>query len=191
MGTGKKNEIEHEFSPAEAADYLRQLAQALEEGHISLDQRDMLLEGEVKVRRSLKDKAGQGLVHMRLKFDFHMHPALGRTLSVEPPGQAKPITGQETKVSFKQVKKDLSRHFKAVKKARQAGTMPPPEEVEGLGWAGRLMCGFRGKGDEFFPRFLEKLKALEEAAQDGRASVFDQALRELSGYKRQCHSKLK
>ena len=191
MGTGKKNKIEHDFSPAEAADYLRQLAQALEEGHISLDQRDMLVEGEVKVSRSLKDKAGQGPVHMRLKFDFHMHPALGRTLPVEPPGPERPIAGQETKVSFKQVKKDLSRHFKAVKKARQAGEMPPLEEVEGLGWAGRLMCGFSGKGDEFSPRFLEKLEALEEAAQNGEAASLGQALQALGDYKRQCHSKLR
>jgi XXXCH domain-containing protein len=191
MGAGKKNKIEHEFSPAEAADYLRQLAQALEEGHISLDQRDMLLEGEVKVSRSLKDKAGQGPVHMRLKLDFHMHPALGRTLPVEPPGQEGPIAGQEAKVSFKQVKKDLSRHFKAVKKARQAGEMPPLEEVEGLAWAGRLMCGFGGKGDEFFSRFLEKLKALEEAAQAGRGPDLDRALGALGDYKRQCHSKRK
>lgn len=69
MGTGKKNKIEHEFSPAEAADYLRQLAQALEEGHISLDQRDMLLEGEVKVR-PLKTRLARGWCTCALSLIF-------------------------------------------------------------------------------------------------------------------------
>ncbi len=186
----KKDKHQHAFSPAEAAGYLRQLARALEEGLITLDERDMLLEGEVKVKESLKDKKGEGPVHLRLKMDLHMHPALGETLPLAPPedGQSR---RQQTKVSYKQVKKDLSRHFKAVKKARRDGAMPSPEEVEGLSWAGRLMCSFSGKGEEFFPRFLEQLEALEQAAERGDAASLDQALQALAGFKKDCHSKLK
>lgn len=81
---GNKN-AKHRYSPAEAAAYLRRLADQLESGSISLGAEEMEFEQEIKVKESLKPKDSGDKVKFQLKVSLHPH-------SIEQAPVAKPAS---------------------------------------------------------------------------------------------------
>lgn len=209
MDTPKKDKVKHRFSPAEAADYLRQLADALEQGHIALRAEELELEGDVKVKEALKTKSGKAILKINLKVVAPVPEAAGEPGLLpdesqgEPQGESQGFveitspeeqSGQgEGKISYKKIKKALAKSFDNLKEVRKQGQMPEAAAAAAFLEHARAMCGFdKAKyGSENYPHFSAALDRLEAALAGGDASALDQALAEVGQCKSECHDKYK
>ena len=70
MKKNKTEKAKHKFTPEEAAGYLRQLADDLESGAVTLPAEGLELESEVKVKEERKTKKGHTNLKIRLKFEL-------------------------------------------------------------------------------------------------------------------------
>ncbi|MCB2190821.1 MAG: GAK system XXXCH domain-containing protein [Deltaproteobacteria bacterium] len=201
MDTPKKNKTKHRFSPAEAADYLRQLADALEQGHLELRSEDLELESDVKVKQELKTKSGKATLKVNLKIVAPMPEPESEEAPLQEDTQGfveitapdQETADSEGKTSYKKLKKAMAKSFSNMKKARKEGGMPEAADASVFVASAREMCTVdKAKyGSENYPRFLAALDSLEAAlaADDGPAA--DEALAELGQCKSECHDKFK
>ena len=201
MDNPKKDKIKHQFTPAEAADYLRQLADALERGHIALSSEDFELEGEVKVKQEMKTKSGKATLKIKLKIVAPVPPEMPAPcegvaeITPEEEGEgegAEPSAGEELP-SYKKIKKAMTKTFNALKNLRKQQNLPSVDEVAAFTALARQMCAFEEEkyGSEQFPRFLAALEQLESAVAAGEAQAIDEALVELTACRTDCHKAFK
>ncbi len=203
MDNPKKDKIKHQFTPAEAADYLRQLADALERGHIALSSEDFELEGEVKVKQEMKTKSGKATLKIKLKIVAPVPPEMPEqcegVAEITPEGaegeaaaEDEPAAEEELP-SYKKVKKSMSKTFNALKNLRKQQNLPSADEVAAFTALARQMCAFEEEkyGSEQFPRFLAALEQLESAVAAGEAQAIDEALVELTACRTDCHKAFK
>ena len=199
MDNSKKDKVKHQFSPAEAADYLRQLADALEKGHIALRSEELELEGDVKVKQELKTKSGKATLKINLKIVAPIPVAAPEAASeqdeagVEGEGEGEAegfveITPQEDdpgesegKPSYKKLKKAMSKSFGNLRAMRKEGNLPAAEDVAVFAAQGREMCTFESEkyGPESYADFLAALDKLEAASVAGDDQSLDAALSDL------------
>lgn len=205
MDTPKKDKVKHRFSPAEAADYLRQLADALEQGHIALRTEDLELEGDVKVKQALKTKSGKATLKINLKIVAPMPGDVPEAEAAQGEAQGESegfveITAPEEepaesegKASYKKTKKALAKSFAVLKSIRKEGGMPSLAEASSFLAQAREMCAFdKAKyGSENYPRFLAALNRVEDALAAANGSALDEALDEVGQCKSDCHDKFK
>ncbi|MBU4564134.1 MAG: GAK system XXXCH domain-containing protein [Desulfarculus sp.] len=205
MDTPKKDKVKHRFSPAEAADYLRQLADALEQGHIALRSEDLGLEGEVKVKQALKTKSGKATLKINLKIVAPMpvaapdiSPAKGEAQGesegfVEITAPEEEPAESEDKTSYKKIKKALAKSLPGLKSIRKEGGMPSLADASAFLAQAREVCTFdKAKyGSENYPRFLAALNRVEDALATANGSALDEALDEVGQCKSDCHEKFK
>jgi len=205
----KKDKIKHQFSPAEAADYLRQLADALEQGHIALRSEELELEGDVKVKQELKTKSGKATLKINLKIVAPMPVA-----APEATAEAAPVQGEtqseaegfveitapeeepaesEGKTSYKKTKKALAKSLAGLKSIRKEGGMPSLADASAFLAQAREVCTFdKAKyGSENYPRFLAALDRAEDALAAANGPALDEALDEVGQCKSDCHEKFK
>jgi len=205
VDTPKKDKIKHRFSPAEAADYLRQLADALEQGHIALRSEDLELEGDVKVKQALKAKSGKATLKINLKIVAPMpvaapdiSPAQGEAQGesegfVEITGPEEEPAESEGSASYKKIKKALAKSLAGLKSIRKEGGMPNPADASAFLAQAREVCTFdKAKyGSENYPRFLAALNRVEDALAAANGPALDEALDEVGQCKSDCHEKFK
>ncbi|MBU4275489.1 MAG: GAK system XXXCH domain-containing protein [Proteobacteria bacterium] len=205
MDNPKKDKIKHQFSPAEAADYLRQLADALEQGHIALRSEELELEGDVKVKQELKTKSGKATLKINLKIVApipvaapEITPAQGEAQGdnegfVEITSTEEELAESEGKVSYKKIKKALGKSFGSLKSIRKEGGIPSLADASAFLAQAREVCTFdKAKyGSENYPRFLAALDRVEDALAAGNGSALDEALDEVGQCKSDCHEKFK
>lgn len=198
MDNPKQDKFKHQFSPAEAADYLRQLADALEQGHISLRSEELELEGNVKVKQKLKTKSGKATLKINLKIVAPippMVPAAGAGEGfVEITSEAEaPFEGGDKKTSYKKLKKAMGKSFGSLKDIRKQGGVPSTGDTAAFAAQAREMCTFAKSkyGPESYSRFLAALDRLEAAATDGDLQTLDAALSDLGACRSDCHDKYK
>ena len=199
MNNPREDKVKHRLSTVEAAGYLRQLADALEQGRIALRSEELELEGDVKVTQALKTKSGKATLKINLKIIAPMPAPAQGGVRVEAGGFVE-ITPHEDEpgerddnISYKQLKKALAQAFANLKRARKQETMPGSDEVAAFAEQGRRMCSFDKAeyGPENYPRFLAALDQLEAAVAAGEGQALDAALSELSRCRSECHDKYK
>ena len=209
MDNSKKDKVKHQFSPAEAADYLRQLADSLEQGHIELRSKELELEGDVKVKQELKTKSGKATLKINLKIVAPMPVAAPKAAPAaasdqdETQGEAEgfvEITPQEDdpgdgdgKPSYKKLKKAMSKSFGNLRAMRKEGNLPIAEDVATFVAQGREICTFESDkyGPESYADFLAALDKLEAASAAGDDQSLDAALSDLWACRSECHKKYK
>ena len=206
MDNSKKDKVKHQFSPAEAADYLRQLADALEQGHIELRSKELELEGDVKVKQELKTKSGKATIKINLKIVAPMpvaaepEPAAIQGASqgeaegfVEITPQEDEPVESEGKASYKKLKKAMGKSFGNIRAMRKKSNLPTAEDVAAFVAQGRKMCTFDKAeyGSESFAGFLAALDKLEAALGAGDDQALDEALSDLWACRSECHKKYK
>jgi len=209
VDNSKKDKVKHQFSPAEAADYLRQLADALEQGHIALRSEELELEGDVKVKQELKTKSGKATLKINLKIVAPMPVAAPEATAEAAPVQGETqseaegfveITPQEDdpgesegKPSYKKLKKAMSKSFGNLRAMRKEGNLPTAEDVAVFADQGREMCTFESDkyGPESYADFLAALDKLEAASVAGDDQALDAALSDLWACRSDCHKKYK
>ena len=167
------------LSRAEAANFLHQLAEALETG--------------------ADDVAGYGinldeLVRFKVKMDLGRDEAVHVGFSGRK-GKAcctDAVCGScDACEDYPSLKKRMQVRFKAMRQAQARGEFPTSEDVEAFLQDSERMCTFPDHGDEFYPAYTNvcaKLRAAVESADQIETAA---ALDELAGFKKACHARLK
>jgi XXXCH domain-containing protein len=205
-----KKKAKHKFTRQETADYLRRLADQLENGTILVSDEEMEFEGEVKVKESLKSKKGKTEVKLEVKLtsqelpDEETEEVTGDQASLEVDAEsaqdaekqpAEPAEEEkaEKEPSYKSVKKLMDKQFKNIGKDLEEGGVPDPEQVKAFCDNCVTMTGFNGKkmGEDLYPDFLAKVEALRTAADGGDQVALAQAYAEIKAAKKACHKEYK
>jgi XXXCH domain-containing protein len=196
VGSSKKAKTKIDLPPSEAASFLRQLADALDEGVVRFNERDLEISGLVKVNESLKSKNGADQLQVKLKFlsAAPMDETADEPLDQEEATEEKSASKDKPKgkrPSYKTLKKSMSKLFKEIRQAAQDGQVPPAETVAQFCGMARQMITYPGKGDEYYPAFAEKVDQLESAAAAGDAAAVAEAHAALKEMRSSCHDKHK
>ena len=92
---------------------------------------------------------------------------------------------------YKQLKVQMKADFKQIRKAVRKRRSLDMKVVRGFCSNARLMIGYPGKGDEFYPVFLERVERLEAAAKQGEWAMLEDAVVAIEEMKKQCHKRFK
>lgn len=192
MASSKKAKTKLELPPSEAASLLRQLADALDAGTVSFNQKGLELTGMVKVSESLKSKDGSDQLEVKLKIvsAAPVSPEGAEPAGAEPALKAVP-KDKGKGPSYKSLKKEMAKFFKEIRQATQEGALPPADTVAGFCRLSRQMITFPGKGDEYYQAYAEAVTQLENAMAAGDAAAVATAYATLKEMRSSCHDKYK
>ncbi len=192
MDGEREKEVKHQFSPGQAAEYLRGLADALDRGRLELGYEDLTPGEVVKVKQALKAKGDQRELKLKLKLSCSVSAAV----PAEPPAALAAedeldadLPSWEPPTPYKRLKRHMAGEYKALRKALRSGETPEAVSVAALVADGRLLVTYPDKGQENYPAFSRALDALEAAAAAGDQQAMAQALSEMGDVRRQCHAK--
>lgn len=195
MGSDGGEETKHQFSPGQAAEFLRGLADALEHGRLELGPEELAPEGEVRVKQSLREKGGRRELKLKIKLGLGMPQTAAPDDTAAAPAAAPAgdddmadLPGWEPPTTFKRLKKHMAGEYKSLRRALASGQAPEPISVAALVADGRLMIGYPGKGEEGYAAFGQALDALEAAAAAGDVGAMSEALSEMGAQRRKCHA---
>lgn len=204
MKDKQKAKQKHLFTPQQAAEYLRTLADALEKGEVPFGGHELELEGEITLKESFKNKKHGAALKLKLSLSSAAvdqgsdgeppeSPELDQpqTAETEPPAAAQAQAGPDKRPSYKSLKKHLQKAFKALKKVAGSGEMPQAQILADFTSHARLLTTYAGKGDPNFEAFSARLDELEAAVQAGDAPALQAALADLSQMKKTCHQQFK
>jgi len=192
-----KAQKKDKFTPQEAAEYLRQLADDLEAGIIVLDEDELDINGEVKLKQSLKMKEDKSSLKFKLKVTF---------VPPKPESEATPAgvantasaavveasaAEDENLPSYKKLKKNMAKQFKEIRDALEAGSMPGEELAASFCENCRLMTIHPGKGDPYYPHFRSATQSFKFAVEAGDLEDAKAAVEELKQLKTDCHDRFK
>ncbi|MCB2225031.1 MAG: GAK system XXXCH domain-containing protein [Desulfarculaceae bacterium] len=201
-----KKKAKHAFSREEAVEYLRRLADQLEDGSIQVSNEEMEFEGLIKVKEELKTKKGKTSVKVQFKVStqevLHQDEAAeapeGGELSVSEPApeenQADEVLEPgEQPSSYKKLKKLMGKRFKEIGKALAEGGQVSPAEVALFCDNCLHMISFQDedKGAAMYPQFEAAAQALRVAGESGDPAAIKEAYDLLDAQKKACHKEFK
>ena len=212
----KKKKAKHKLNAAQAADYLRQLADQLDKGQISFIDEDGAIEGEVKVKESYKAKPGKKALKVQLKLsmpaavsesgDLEAETPAGALDSgpddapapesipggpEEPPAEQEDYSLRQTPESYKKLKKRMAKDVKLISKLIEADELPSLELARAFHDDCGHMTSFPGKGDPYYGDFDKASDAFFDAVQCGDMQSASQAMADLMRMKKDCHKEFK
>ncbi|WP_243439247.1 GAK system XXXCH domain-containing protein [Fundidesulfovibrio soli] len=193
MSMTGKHKVEFAIPENGLADWLRTLADQIEAGALGAGEAPVSLEGYRGLKIAVKPSV-EGELRAKLSIKFPK-PARSAAELLEP-GILEPgiIEGEEDEEEgempkYKSLKKHMKSTFKAIGTALAAGQTPPAAEFASFIADSKLMVAYPGKGDEFYPEYLEKTQALEAAFAAGDLEAMKAMHQELARLKRECHSR--
>lgn len=195
MSDGRNQKSERLLSPAEAADFLRRLADQFAAGAVEIGEVVVELDQDLKLKQSLKTKPDKIAFKLKLKYEKSLlpagmaaagHPALANDDDEDDEEQE-----AQGRPAYKSLKKHMGSSFKALKASLGQGRPVEVEVVHSFVHDCHLMCTFPGKGDAMYPPFIalaDRLLAMVEAGDlEGARAV----LAELDAQKKACHDEYK
>jgi len=184
MGMTGKRKAEIILEKDGVSAWLRELADSIDAGELSLQEGPVSLEGMTGLKASFKESF-EGKVRARLsvKFPRRLPPLIGE------PGEPEEEQGEDALPKYKSLKKHMKQTFKAIGTALNAGQLPPELEAKSFVADSRLMVSYPGKGDEFYAAYLAKTEAFEAALAASDLETLKTLYQELAQLKRDCHSR--
>lgn len=203
MGKSQKIETSHLFTPVEAAAYLRDLADKLETGTVELEQAELELSEQVKVKESIKDKVGRRSIKIKIKLagsgpqEAETAPPDPEATDEPPSAKAAPskrpakAAAKARKPSYKRLKKNMADSFKTLRAAARQGETPDRAVVADFMDQCRLMVSYPDKGEPYYDDFTQAAEALARAVEGSDADGLTAALDELGRLRKNCHRRFK
>ena len=187
-----KRKLELMMTREEAASFLAALAKGLETGSLAVGQTGLEIQGFKSLSVSFKNHPDGLYVKLKCKFP---KPEVQCGC---PVCEGEPLPGQEAAMpcvaghgKYGSLKKRMKGQFKSILESLAFGTLPSLELVQAFVAYGERMCAFPGKGDEFYPAYLEKNAAFLAAVQAGDVSAARLLAGELDQLKKDCHDRYK
>lgn len=194
-----KRKMELTMTAEEAASFLNALAKGLETGAVAVGEQQMDVTGFKSLSISFKSQPGGGMVaKIKCKFPKPEELCPCPDCAVTRGDSPAPLAEGETpapctvpSMKYGSLKKRMKGHFKAIREALMAGQLPNLQLVEAFCADGDRMCTYAGKGDEFYPPYVEKNAAFLKAVQEQDLPAAQALVQELDGLKKACHDRYK
>ena len=187
---GYKAKVERTLRKEDLADYLRELAEALDGNESSCC--DLKLDCFDKMDMSLKVSGEQAYVRIKMRNfgGIGESPDSAQALEITHGQQS----GSETATGhgpFKPLKKQMKESFKLIFKAIHQDALPPAYAVASFLADAGEMATYPGKGDEHYPRFVEACEGFSEAFSEGDMPRMRLLVDDLNHMKAECHAQYK
>ncbi len=166
--------------------FFRELAEAIEKGGGEGEFEN--LDGFVKLKLSLKEAFGGFSLKMKVKSPRELPPAAGALFPGFGEGEAPVSVGQDELPRYKSVKKRMKTSFKVILRMLHEGQCPPAEAVASFLADAELMCAYPGKGDVFYPDFLQVCREFADAYDSCDLPRMGAMAEELAHQKARCHA---
>ncbi|QGY41590.1 GAK system XXXCH domain-containing protein [Pseudodesulfovibrio cashew] len=170
-----KSTIEKYIEAAELPDFLRELADAIENGG---DGEFSCAEDFVKFRVSAKNQFGKVKVRAKFKSASECGP---------PPELLEGV--EIAPLNYGSLKKRMKSSFRMLTTMSHDGQLPPAEAMESFLTDAATMVTFEGYGDEYYGEFTEECARLKTAYDAGDMDAMKTSLVELAKQKGRCHAK--
>ena len=92
---------------------------------------------------------------------------------------------------YKQLKQRMKADFKQIRKAVKKGRAPDTELVRSFCSDAQLMTTYPEKGNEYYPDFQDRVKNLEEAAEQRDWAKLADVVAEVRRVEKECHKRFK
>jgi XXXCH domain-containing protein len=169
------------MSAAEAAELLRELADKLEQGKLTVGNLEASPDRDVTVKVS--GKAKDGSASLALKFKWDSADAVPATEAGKPAAR---------KPSYKSIKKRMSSTFKKIRADLQAGRIPDADLTALFDEDAELMLLHPKKGEwEEIKAFRELSAEFATAVKTGDADAVARQVDALRAAEKSCHKKYK
>jgi XXXCH domain-containing protein len=195
MSDGRNQKSERLLSPAEAADFLRRLADQFAAGSLEIGAVVVALDQDLKLKQSVKTKPDKIAFKLKLKYEKSLlpaglaaagHPALAGDDDEDDEEQE-----AQGRPAYKSLKKHMASSFKALKASLGQGRPVEVEVVHSFVHDCHLMCTFPGKGDPMYPPFIALADRLLTTVEAGDLEGARAVLAELDAQKTACHDEYK
>ena len=215
---GKSQKLELLLEKEQAKDFFRDLATYLEEGR-PLDEYGIDLSGHKKIKISLFEEDEHLALKIKVKDFGHrqerdVSEELQGSLKIKEKnvGTRQERNGREEQHGFLKIKekdvgnrekrnsrkeqygslkKRMKTYFKAIGQAGTAGAMPADELISTFLADSRSMVSYPGKGDEFYPAYMDACEALQQAFDQKDPTALHDACRALARCMAECHARYK
>lgn len=165
------------------ADFLRGLAQMIEQGNMDeLKEFDLTFGDIKKMKLELKREGDQ--LHLKAKVKVVTAGAVSCETSCEE-------TEADGKPKYKTVKKRMDKCFKSMGDALKKGIMPEKGEVNSFIADSELMVGYPGYGDEYYDQYAKLCVQFNVACENTDLSAMQEKYAELKAMKKLCHDQYK
>lgn len=194
MSDGKSQKSERILSPAEAADFLRRLADQFAAGSVEIGAVAVELDQNLELKQSVKTKPDKISFKLKLKYEKSLMPA-GLASAGHPALDSDDDDDEEQEAqgrpSYKSLKKHMGSSFKALKASLGQGRPLEVEVVHSFVHDCHLMCTFPGKGDPMYPQFVALADRLLATVEAGDLATAQTILGEMDAQKKACHDEYK
>lgn len=180
----REDKLDMTCSTGELIEVLRDMADALERGRISLEGLDLPWGEVLKISLAVKNRGGTAEVKMKV--------ASGPSPSAPPktagPG-AKPRTTDAAKPrgGYGALKKRMKKTFKNIMYALHEHAWPDAGDVDAFVRDSGLMVRYPGKGDEFYAAYSEAVAGFAAAVEAKDLEAATQKAHLLNDLKTRCH----
>ena len=175
MSDSNKQKQEFYLSVKEMAEKLRTLADELEVGVVTINDEKCSIPSATQVKVGLKAK--DDIFSFKLKLKLENALSGKREAEVE---------------NYKDLKKRMSKDFKAIKKScLQEHVVPESALVERFYLDSKKMCTYTNKGEGFYETFLNQTGLFYEAFKTSDLKAMNSAIESLAQIRRDCHDKHK
>lgn len=165
----KKVTSQEDLSPQEAASFLRNLAQALEKGHLNLQDVDLDWEKISKLKLELKNIDGHIKLKTKVKPEAADSGPKDQKVMAEEVDQvsaAKTSEPAKAKTGFKPLKKMMQKTLASIEAPLQHNEQPALADVQALADHAGEMLQYAGQNLELYNKFQDKTRELLQAAQE-------------------------
>lgn len=207
----REDKMKMTCSPEQLAEILRSMADAMEQGRLSLDTVELAWNSVEKLSLTIRNAAGMADVKIRISsgdrtIDLPEDPEVAGDvddddLDGQPRDQDQPressgaqASGMPQKLgkprgSYGSLKKRMKKSFKNIMYALHENIWPSQVDIDEFLRDSADMVRYPGKGDEFYPAYTEAVGAFADAVQRKDLEAAYQAAHVLNTLKTQCHKK--
>ncbi|MEA4858106.1 MAG: GAK system XXXCH domain-containing protein [Solidesulfovibrio sp.] len=197
MSASRKRKFEMVLPRVEALRALTELTARAAEGALVVGGEAVALKDFTSLKIGIKDLGASCLLKVSLKY-----PALG-VAALPSPASVDAEEGRREHVAdhapepmdegdkprYKGLKKRMKHFFKAIVTSLRAGTAPDADVLAAFVADSRLMTGYPGRGDAFYPAYDAEVDRLEAAAAAGDLDAMTASVAALDRMKKECHSR--
>ena len=204
----REDKMKMTCTPEQLAEILRSMADAMEQGRLSLDTVELAWNSVEKLSLIIRNAAGMADVKIRISSSDRVvelpedaeevegvdESAGGVLLREQSPDvketdPASPGKPAKPRGSYGSLKKRMKKSFKNIMYALHENSWPTMIDIEDFIRDSEQMVLYPDKGDEFYPAYNEAVAAFAAAVRQQDLDAAYQAAHLLNTLKTQCHKK--
>ncbi|MFP4670947.1 MAG: GAK system XXXCH domain-containing protein [Desulfohalobiaceae bacterium] len=178
-----KKQAQQQLSIQQAAQVLRETAQALEQGQVNLQDLQLDWESISKLELKLRNRQGQIELKTKVKTDSSKNQGQDQQGAEQDPAPAQK--------KFKPLKKEIAQIFDRIKAKGQQNELPELQDTKYLFSLADEMCHFDATNSKEYTSFRDKTHRLSQAVEDGQPERAEVLIQELAQAEKKCHAKFK